>query len=313
MDTLSKHFVSVIIPVYNDSKRLSIVVKSLIKQSYPKSRYEVIVVDNGSIDDSLIVAQGFKEKYPELIKTITENSIQSSYAARNKGLNAAKGDIVAFTDSDCIAHRDWILEGVNTLENNNCEIAGGKIELFFQISGSPNIWEIFDKHHFFRQRHNIEEAFFSVTANLFTYKSTFEDIGTFNSDLKSGGDREWGSRAAASNYNFVFTDKAIIYHPARHLLKQHLRKGRRVSLGLYDLYYRQHTRIDQIKMLLVRDTLPPIRRLISILTNEQIKGRKKRFELALLVLLFKYLNLYWNTGSTLRWRESRMVHQQKSH
>jgi len=102
MSKTSTPFVSVIIPVYNDPERLKTCLQALEEQTYPQSSYEVIVVDNGS-DESIepIVtefnqAKAGYEPHP------------GSYAARNKGLSLARGEVIAFTDADCIPALDWI-------------------------------------------------------------------------------------------------------------------------------------------------------------------------------------------------------------
>jgi len=102
MSEVSPPFVSVIIPVYNDPIRLRTCLQALEEQTYPKSMYAVIVVDNGS-DESIepIVAE-FSQ-----MKTSYEPHPRS-YAARNKSLSPARGEVIAFTDSDCIPAPDWI-------------------------------------------------------------------------------------------------------------------------------------------------------------------------------------------------------------
>ena len=81
--------ISVIVPVYNSGKYLERCVKALLNQDYPKSDYELIFIDNGSTDDSVAIMKG----HPEL-RTLSEKS-PGSYAARNRGITQAKGDILA--------------------------------------------------------------------------------------------------------------------------------------------------------------------------------------------------------------------------
>src|SRR5690554_6136694 len=91
-------FVSVIIPTYHDWERLRLCLDSLNRQTYPKERYEIIVVNNDPEDvvpANFVVPNNF---------TILEESKPGSYAARNRAIQAAKGEIYAFTDSDCQPH-----------------------------------------------------------------------------------------------------------------------------------------------------------------------------------------------------------------
>ena len=88
--------VSVIVPVKNGEKTIGILLAALLKQNYPQDKMQVIIVDNGSQDNTIEIIK----KYPVILEY--ENEKDSSYAARNKGLAAAQGEIIAFTDADCI-------------------------------------------------------------------------------------------------------------------------------------------------------------------------------------------------------------------
>ncbi len=91
-------FVSVIIPVYNDAGRLRICLAALHKQTYDSDRYEIIVIDNGS--DPSPVMDNLKVEFDNVV--YDQELTPGSYAARNKGITIAKGDVIAFTDADCI-------------------------------------------------------------------------------------------------------------------------------------------------------------------------------------------------------------------
>lgn len=92
--------ISVVIPVYNTGAYLENVVASLKDQA--DSHCELLFVDNGSSDNS----QEILRKYPE-IRLLNEPK-RGSYAARNRGVLAAGGDIIAFTDSDCFPDQGWL-------------------------------------------------------------------------------------------------------------------------------------------------------------------------------------------------------------
>jgi len=187
--TTDTNFVSVIIPCLNDYNRLKKCLGILEKQTYPADAYEVIVVDNGA---SFSPDPGLLE-FPHT-KVIHEPR-SGSYAARNYGIKRAKGEVFAFTDADCIPSSNWLENGVGKLlEKDNCGLVGGSIQVFFENDSHPTLAERFDKLTTFQQKQNIEKSHFSVTANLFTKKKVVEQVGMFDSDLKSGGDVEWGNR-----------------------------------------------------------------------------------------------------------------------
>ena len=101
--------VSVIVPVYIDKSSISKCIKSLMKQTYKKESYEIIIVDNGSSDGTLTTIN----KFP--VRVLVEGKKRSSYVARNRGIRNANNDILAFTDADAIVDRKWLECGVKNL------------------------------------------------------------------------------------------------------------------------------------------------------------------------------------------------------
>jgi glycosyltransferase involved in cell wall biosynthesis len=94
--------ISVIVPVFNTGRFLTRAVEALIGQDYPADQYELLFVDNGSSDDSAAILQ----RYPEI--RVLHEPVRGSYAARNRGLREARGEIIAFTDSDCFPDPAWL-------------------------------------------------------------------------------------------------------------------------------------------------------------------------------------------------------------
>ena len=125
MESSEYPFLSVIIPVYNDNAGLKKLLPTLMQQSYPQDKYEVIVVDNGFNQDVTEVTKGFE------VKLLTENDIQSSYAARNKGIQQAVGEVFVFIDSDCRAVEDWLYEGIKKMQQVGSDLVGGNVVFSF--------------------------------------------------------------------------------------------------------------------------------------------------------------------------------------
>jgi len=116
--------VSVIIPIHpshNHSHILGACLESIINQTYPKDKIELVLVGDGCT-----VKQ---ELCPAVIKTIIynfENHVGAS-RARNKGIELSKGGLTAFIDADCIAHDGWLEKLVAGFKNDNIAGVGGKI------------------------------------------------------------------------------------------------------------------------------------------------------------------------------------------
>lgn len=213
--------VSVIAPVYNDEKRVGLLIESLLKQDYPKDLYEVIIVDNGSKDQSKEIIQ----KHPVIF--LEENDVQSSYAARNKGIAKAQGEILAFIDSDCVADPQWIKQGVEAIQSRNVDLAAGKVDFIF--SPEKSAAEIYDSMTSMRNELYVSGQGASTTANVFVKAKLFKDFGPFP-PVKSGGDIQWTSARTKGGCRITFAEKAIVHHPTRNL-RELLKKALRVGKG----------------------------------------------------------------------------------
>ena len=222
INKFARPFVSVIVPVYNDEKRIENCIKSLLTQTYPSENYEIIIVDNGSTDGTLKKINRFP------VKIFHENNFQGSYAARNKGLTYAKGKIIAFTDSDCTPVAEWITEGVKAIHEKSADLASGNVRFTF----SPNKTgaEIYDSLTNMQIEQNILERKVSKTANLFVRSVIFKKIGLFPSELQSGGDVIWTGLATKNGYNLVYAHRAEVAHPTRKLVAL-MNKQYRVGKG----------------------------------------------------------------------------------
>jgi len=129
-------FISVIIPTYHDWERLKLCLAALREQTYPQDRFEVLVVNNDPQDPVP------EMELPNNFQVLSESK-PGSYAARNKGISVAKGEILAFTDSDCIPYEDWLEKAVERLLDGAQRVAG-HVELFFK-SEKLTPAEIFEK------------------------------------------------------------------------------------------------------------------------------------------------------------------------
>lgn len=282
------HFVSVIIPVFNDSKRLRVCLDALERQTYAHDSYEVIVIDNNSTEDIKSIVEGYQKV------VYAFEVLPGSYAARNAGLAIAKGQIFAFTDSDCIPALDWIEKGVAALTKvPDTGLVAGQIEIFCQDLNAPTAVEIYDRYHFLRQAHYIENLHFGATANVFAFRSTFENVGLFNTSLKSGGDQEWGERVFAAGYRQIYDENVVIQHPARRDLEAIRRKVARVTEGHYRLEQgKQNSAIAKL-VATVQDLKPPISWIWRILIGQDVdelrsNGLWLRLNYIFVILVLKY-------------------------
>ena len=297
--------VSVIIPVFNDSERLKKCLEALEKQTFPQNSYEVIVVDNGSDHDIKDVVAPFKQAF-----TLYEDR-PGSYAARNKGISVAKGKILAFTDADCIPASDWIEKGVKALQSiPNSGLVGGRIELFFKNPNQPNAVEVYENIEYdFDQKKLLETEHFCQSANLFTFKNVVDDVGLFNGALKSGGDRDWGTRVFSAGYKQIYAHDSCIYHPARNSFYQLYKRVTRIEGGHHDLMKEKLSNSEQINAFandLMLAFTPPFRSFFRIWSNERLTTPKQKIQFILAMLFVRYIAAWERIrlklgGSSRRW------------
>ena len=223
-----KHpFVSVIIPVWDHAEDLAACLNALENQTYQKDRYEVIVIDNGSPLDLK-----FCTDYPQARLTFEKKP--GSYAARNKGISLSKGDVLAFTDADCIPARDWIEKGTKVLHSKpNQGFIGGIVQTF--TKKRPTLAEQYEFYMRLDQKYFVEKQEFAMTANMFTFKHVMKKVGPFDGKMKSSGDLEWCNRVIKAGYLHAYSPETRVAHAARHTMSQLYSKERRIAGGLYDL------------------------------------------------------------------------------
>ena len=121
--------ISVIVPVYNASAWLGDCLDALLRQDFPSDHFEVIAVDNLSSDNSMAVARRRRG-----VRLLSEKS-PGAYAARNQGIRAACGELVAFIDADCVACPDWL----GRLQSAMAEAPGTLVVIGRDIPTGPSL------------------------------------------------------------------------------------------------------------------------------------------------------------------------------
>jgi cellulose synthase/poly-beta-1,6-N-acetylglucosamine synthase-like glycosyltransferase len=207
-------FFSVIVPVYNGERTIGDCIKSLLSLNYPSSNYEIIIVDNNSKDNTNNIIR----QYP--VTCLLEDNIQSSYAARNTGIKRSKGEIIAFTDSDCIADKDWILKAVECFEDKDVGCVAGRIEGY---SPTNYIEEYLKRHGYLCQDTSTLKHWFlpyAQTANAIYRREVLNEIGFFEERWVSAGDTDLTWRMLQkTRYKLTYGKDSLIHHVHRSTLK----------------------------------------------------------------------------------------------
>lgn len=288
-------FVSVIIPVFNDTARLRGCLDALARQTYPRARHEVVVVDNGSSDD-VRAALGQVEG-----AIFAVERRPGSYAARNAGIAVARGEVLAFTDSDCLPQPDWIERGVaRLLADPACGLVAGGITLFSHDPARPTAAELYERVTAFPQQKYVEKYHYGATANLFARRAVFARVGPFDAALASGGDREWGQRVHAAGLPLVYADEARVLHPARRTFAELSRKVARVTGGIEQLRARRPGSLRPFAKALLRDLLPPLGKIRGVWRDPRLAGAGQRLRVTGVLLALRYAQAWARLRARLR-------------
>lgn len=191
-------FVSVVIPAHNEERYIEQCLNALINQDYPKDRYEIIVVDNNSKDRTPEIARSigvkvlFKEKGPV-------------GAVRNYGVNEANGEIIAFIDSDCVAHSSWLADGVQLIESNKNHAFGGGYNLREKPYPIEKYWLLSNSQEGILPNH-------LLGGTIFVKKEDFIRAGLFDTDITSGEDSKLTNTLRETGTQVSFSKKLSVIH-----------------------------------------------------------------------------------------------------
>jgi len=210
--------VSVIIPHQGNDDRLLLCISALRLQTLPAREVEIIIVLNERKERTL----GFDLKENE---TCIWEPNYYSYNARNRGIQAAHGSIVALTDSDTVPSLHWLEHAARHVESG-AQLIAGQVTLSYQtrpLSAAAS----YEKLYAFDQEKNVRFGR-STTANLVGRSELFTNF-TFNVTAETGEDFRWTTAATARGTKLIYAEDVEVSHPARESLRDLLDKAKRVS------------------------------------------------------------------------------------
>lgn len=234
---------SVIIPTYNRSDILKKCLKAIFHQTLPKKDYEVIVVDDGSNDQTKATVKQLKQKYLNLFYFYQKN--QGQGIARNKGLKHAKGDIIVFIGDDIIVVRDFLSEHLRfhlRFSKENEAVLGFtswhpklRVNDFMRwITNGSSIFGLFGGHQFaYEKLEEKKEADFNFfyTSNISLKRSLLEKY-PFDPDFSGYGweDIELGYRLyLQEGLRLYYNPAALGYHD--HMMNEEVLAERMRNIG----------------------------------------------------------------------------------
>jgi glycosyltransferase involved in cell wall biosynthesis len=170
--------VSVVVPLYNEERYIDECLRALTAQDYPEDRYEILVVDNNSTDRSLERVAA----YPRV--RLLHEPEQGDFAARNRGIVEARGDILAFTDADTAPHPDWLRTIAANMKDGVSLLVGR-----LQFGGQSRLLELLEAYEAekgaFVFSSGIPSIYFGYTCNMAVSRTLFDRGGLFPSVFRN--------------------------------------------------------------------------------------------------------------------------------
>jgi len=210
--------VSVVVPVHDGAAVIATCLEALLALDYPRRALEIVVVDNRSTDATAALVG----RYP--VRLVREAGVQSSYAARNRGVRVATGAVLAFTDADCVPDPGWLTALVAPLASEEVGGVAGGIEAY-RARTTVERYQA-------RRAIRAERAYahpvlpFAQTANVAYPRALVESLGGFDASLPFGGDLDFSWRMQRE------TGRRLAFEPAAVVRHQH----RSTWHGLFKLY-----------------------------------------------------------------------------
>ncbi len=272
-------FFSIIVPTYNRPAQLANCLQSLVYLDYPRERYEVIVVDDGSQTPTETVVSSFTNR---LNITLIEQPHSGPAMARNEGVMHAKGEFLAFTDDDCTPAPDWLKTlAVRFIEAPDRMVGGRSLNMFVNNPYSTAS-DLLIRYLYAYYNTDPDRAYFLTTNNLALPIDGFRKIGGFDTLFlrAAAEDREFCERWLRHGFRMTYAPEVLIYHAHRLTLSSFCRQQFNYGRGAF--------RFHQLRArhLLHRFRIEAFPFYVNLLRHplSEIQGKKKYLFFALMIL-----------------------------
>jgi cellulose synthase/poly-beta-1,6-N-acetylglucosamine synthase-like glycosyltransferase len=224
--------ISVVIPAYNAQEDLGNCLDALARQTVPREEYEIIVVNDGSSDGTREAATGCDV-------VLISQPHRGAAAARNAGARQAQGEIILFTDADCVPEPNWIEAMLSPFTDQNVIGVSGKV-CTYQKNLVPRFIQLeYDARYGHIAKHRYIDHI-NTAAGAYRREIFLENRG-FLENLLGAEDVELSFRLANRGHKMVSAPEAIVYHRHPESISGYVR--RKYHYGYWrTLVYRRHPR-----------------------------------------------------------------------
>lgn len=263
--------ISIVVPAFNAQNTISMCIESLINMDYPNNKPEIIIVDNNSTDNT----KNLIKRYPVTYLLETK---KGPAAARNAGIKFAYGELIAFTDSDCIVDRHWLKNLVSGIDGDDVAGCGGealpyKVDTSLDKYSAKKFWPI---------RKIIGGELYGypyiITANAIYRKSVLQEVGYFDESFPVAGheDTDLGWRISQKGYKLKYIADAKIIHCHRTNLRGLYKVGFKGGYGA-EILFNKHKTIKLKRPLNIKSIFKRLIRYLFYLIIHPFHGIETKF------------------------------------
>lgn len=217
--------VSVVVCGHNGAHFLPKLLDALARQTLPRERFEIVYVDDASTDDSLRVVE--QSGLARIVRAETRIGLPR---ARNAGIRAARGTVLAFTDVDTVPDERWLENGSRRFGDPTVDYLAGGITM--PVGPKPTIAALVDATTYLDQEMYVP-AGYAAGANFWVRRSAANRVGGFNERLANygGDDEEFGWRLRAAGMRLDYAPEVRLTHPPRVRLRDVANKAYRGGIS----------------------------------------------------------------------------------
>ena len=230
-------FISIIVPVLNGEATIDSLLESLLEADYAKEKTEIVIVDGNSTDKTRDIVA----KHP--VKLLIEKR-KGPNIARNTGIKHTNGEIIAFTDSDCIVSKNWIMKIVENFRDPKVGCVGGNVKghnsHFLSRYADNSISPVIRACRKRKELDAIEPfAGCPVGCNMSFRRLTLEDVGGFDENIcYSFEEDELIERVCRTGHKLILDPQVLVWHKHRSSLRDVLKQAFKYGKGAGSLLRR---------------------------------------------------------------------------
>jgi GT2 family glycosyltransferase len=200
---------SVVVPTHARPRQLAACLDALARLAYPRDRLEVVVVDDGGPVPLEQVVDSVRDR---LDVTLTRQRRSGPAAARNVGARLASGELVAFTDDDCIPAPDWLRRLAARYQLDPARAFGGRTVNALPRNAYATTSQLVITVGYERNNADPEDARFFASNNLAFPRAAFLELGGFDETFTTSEDRELCARWRLSGRRLSYVEDAVVLH-----------------------------------------------------------------------------------------------------